>query len=46
MFYILDEQKAKDVRKTAMDAALKETGTEQVFGTAVDEWVKKFVANE
>lgn len=46
VFYILDEQKAKDVRKTAMDAALKETGTEQVFGTAVDEWVKKFVANE
>lgn len=45
-YYLVDEAKAVTARKNAMDAALKETATEQVFGSAVDEWVKKFVAPE
>jgi hypothetical protein len=28
-----------------MDEALRETATEQVFGAAVDEWVKEFVSD-
>ena len=43
IYYIVDETKAAQIRKTAIDQALRETATEQVFGTAVDEWVKKFV---
>lgn len=42
-YYLIDENDAYKVRKDAMDQALKETATEQIFGTAVDEWVKKFV---
>ena len=42
-YYLIDEQNAGKVRSRAMDEALKETALEQVFGTAVDEWVKKFV---
>lgn len=42
-YYLIDENDAYKVRKDAMDQALKETATEQVFGSAVDEWVKKFV---
>lgn len=43
IYYLVDETKVAQVRKDAMDQALKETATEQIFGTAVDEWVKKFV---
>ena len=46
VFYIIDEQNAYKVRKDAMDKALKETATEQVFGTMTDEWVKQTVSNE
>ena len=42
-YYLRDENDAYKVRKDAIDQALKETATEQVFGSAVDEWVKKFV---
>lgn len=42
-YYLIDENDAYKVRKDAMDQALKETATEQIFGTAVDEWVKQFV---
>ncbi len=45
VYYIIDEQHASKVRKQAMDEALKETATEQIFGTAVDEWVKEFVSD-
>lgn len=44
-YYLIDANSAFDVRKNAMEKALKETATEQIFGTAVDEWVKQFVAN-
>lgn len=43
IYYIVDETKVSQVRKDAMDQALKETATEQIFGTAVDKWVKEFV---
>lgn len=43
IYYIVDETKAAQVRKDAMDQALKETATEQIFGTAVDTWVNQFV---
>ena len=43
-YYLVDENEAYKVRKDAMDQALRETATEQIFGTAVDEWVKKFVS--
>ncbi len=43
-YYLIDEQRASKIRKQAMDEALKETATEQIFGTAVDEWVKEFVS--
>ena len=46
VFYLIDEQHASMVRKQAMDEALRETATEQIFGTAVDEWVKEFVSGE
>lgn len=46
IYYIVDEDLASIARKKAMDAALKETATEQIFGNAVDEWVKKFVSPE
>ena len=42
-YYLLDENDAYKVRKDAMDQALRETAAEQIFGTAVDEWVKQFV---
>lgn len=45
VFYLIDEQRASTVRKQAMDEALRETATEQIFGTAVDEWVKEFVSD-
>ncbi len=43
IYYIVDENSAAKVRKDAIDQALRETATEQIFGTAVDEWVKQFV---
>lgn len=43
IYYILDENSAYNVRKNAMEQALKETALEQVFGQSVDEWVKSFV---
>lgn len=43
IYYIVDENNAAKVRKDAIDQALRETATEQIFGTAVDEWVKQFV---
>ena len=43
-FFIIDETQAKNVRKDAMNQALRETGMEQVFGTAVDKWVEEFVS--
>ena len=43
-YYLIDENDAYKVRKDAMDQALRETATEQIFGSAVDEWVKKFVS--
>lgn len=43
-YYVVDEIKAAEARSKAMDKALKETATEQIFGTSVDEWVKQFVA--
>lgn len=46
VYYLLDEEKAMSVRKQAIDESLQETATEQVFGTAVDEWVKTFVTPE
>lgn len=46
IIYIVDETKVVQVRKDAMDQALKETATEQIFGTAVDKWVKEFVKSE
>ena len=46
IIYIVDETKVAQVRKDAMDQALKETATEQIFGTAVDKWVKEFVKPE
>jgi hypothetical protein len=45
-YFIIDEQNARNVRKQSIDEALKETAMEQVFGSAVDDWVKKFVKNE
>jgi hypothetical protein len=45
-YFIIDEQNARNVRKQSMDEALKETALEQVFGSAVDDWVKKFIKNE
>lgn len=42
-YYLVDEQNAGKVRRRAMDEALKETALEQVFGSAVDEWVQKIV---
>ena len=44
-YFLIDQEKAYNARKSAMDAALKETATEQVFGTAVNEWVKEFVSD-
>lgn len=44
-FFLVDQENAYNVRKNAMDAALKETATEQVFGTSVNEWVKEFVSD-
>lgn len=43
-YYLIDENDASKMRKDAMDQALRETATEQIFGSAVDEWVKKFVS--
>ncbi|MBO7267069.1 MAG: hypothetical protein J6V12_04835 [Bacteroidaceae bacterium] len=45
VYYIIDQENAYAVRKNAMDEALRETATEQVFGAAVDEWVKEFVSD-
>lgn len=42
-YYLIDANAAHEVRKDAMDKALKETASEQVFGTAVDQWVNEFV---
>ena len=44
-YFLIDQEKAYNARKSAMDAALKETATEQVFGNAVDVWVKEFVSD-
>lgn len=44
-YFLVDQQNAYNARKNAMDAALKETATEQVFGTSVNEWVKEFVSD-
>lgn len=46
VYYIIDEVSAANARTKAIDEALKETATEQVFGTAVNEWVKEFVKTE
>lgn len=43
VFYIIDELNAAKIRKDAMNKALQETATEQLFGNAVDEWVKAIV---
>lgn len=43
IYFIVDEANASRVRKEAMDQALKDTATEQTFGSAVDQWVKEFV---
>jgi hypothetical protein len=43
-YYLIDANAAQDVRKNAMDKALQETATEQIFGKAVDQWVKEFVS--
>ena len=45
VYYIIDQENAYAVRKNAMDEALRETATEQVFGTSVDGWVKEFVGD-
>lgn len=42
-YYIIDESKAAEARRNAMKEALEETATEQIFGDAVDAWVKEFV---
>ena len=42
-YYLIDANAASNVRKNAMDQALQETATEQIFGTAVDQWVRQFV---
>lgn len=44
-YFLVDQENAYKARKNAMDAALKETATEQVFGTAVNEWVKEFISD-
>lgn len=45
-YYIIDEVSALKAREEAMDKALKETATEQVFGSSVNTWVKEFVKTE
>lgn len=44
-YYLIDANAAHEVRKDAMDKALKETASEQVFGTSVNEWVDQMVTS-
>ena len=44
-YYLIDQENAYQVRKNAMNHALKETATEQIIGQSIDEYVKQFVSD-
>lgn len=44
-YYLIDQENAYQVRKNAMNHALKETATEQIIGQSIDGYVKQLVSD-
>lgn len=44
-YYLIDQENAYQVRKNALNHALRETATEQIIGQSIDDYVKQFVSD-